>query len=508
MKTKLLFCLVITMIVTSFTAFAQAPAIDWQKSMGGTKEDKAISTKQTPDGGYIVAGLTRSSDGDVFVNHGKNDFWVVKQDAQGNIQWSNSFGGSQNDEAYFISLTSDDAYIVAGLSYSDDGDATVNHGDADYWIVKIDAIGNLQWQKSFGGSGFDKANCIEQTSGGGYIIAGYSTSVDGDVTGNHGKRDFWVVKITDAGDMEWQKTLGGSYNEKAYSIKETPDGGYVVFGFSGSNDGDVTNNHGGFDYWLTKINSSGNLEWQKTYGGTQSDIGAVLALDADGYVLTGQSKSSDGDATYNNGGYDYWTVKTDFDGNLQWQKSYGGSSEDIAYSVAKTTGNGYIINGSSTSVDGDVTGNHGIKDAWVVKLHSDGSFNWGLSLGGTAKDGGSFVEQTTDGGYIATCTSGSNDGDVNGNHGDDDYWLVKLDADFATGVPMVSNKQSVYPNPFCDYIMFPSNIKDVKITDWIGRVIKKEVFNNMVNTEDLPPGVYIAEFTSNGEKNIMKLIKQ
>ena len=511
MKTKkLLITLVIAMFFTSFTALAQAPAIDWQKSLGGSNADVAICTKQTPDGGYIVTGLSNSEDGDIFVNHGGNDFWVTKLDVDGVIQWSNSFGGTKNDEAYFITITSDGGYIVAGLSYSDNGDATVNHGDADYWIVKINNIGNLQWQKSYGGSGYDKINSIEETSDGGYIVAGYSGSTDGDVTGNHGKNDYWILKIQSDGAISWQKSLGGSDNEKAYSVKETADGGYIVFGFTGSMDGDITNNHGGFDYWVTKINSIGNLEWQKTYGGTQSDIGAVIALDVDGYILTGQSESYDGDATFNNGGYDYWTLKIDFDGSILWQKSYGGSADDIAYSVGKTTGNGYVISGYSESNNGDVTGNHGMNDVWVVKLHSDGSFNWELSLGGSTTDGSAFIEQTADGGYIATCTANSIDGDVTGNHGGFDYWIVKLDADLATSLTSVQSKNSqIYPNPFQDFIVLPHDTKNYEITNEFGKVISNKVFNNMVNTEELPPGVYFAEITlKDGSKTVAKLIKQ
>ncbi len=509
MKTKLLITLVIAMSFTSIV-LAQAPAIDWQKSLGGSSADAAICSKQTPDGGYIVVGLSNSDDGDVFVNHGGNDYWVAKLDDQGNLQWSNSFGGSKNDEAYFISLTSDGGYIAAGLSFSDDGDATVNHGGADYWIVKIDNIGNLQWQKSYGGSGKDKINCIEQTPDDGYIVAGYSNSTDGDVIGNHGGNDFWILKLESNGDLQWQKSLGGSESEKAYSVKQTPDNGYIVAGFSGSNDGDVTGNHGGFDYWVTKLNISGNLEWQKAFGGTKSDIGAVLALNTDGYTMTGQSKSNDGDLTSNNGGYDYWTIAFDFTGNLQWQKSYGGSGDDIAYSVATTSDNGYVLSGYSSSNDIDVTGNHGMDDAWVVKLHSDGSMNWQLSLGGTKTDGSSFIQQTADHGYFATCTSYSNDGDVTGNHGGFDYWVVKLDADLATGIlPQTVSNTAVYPNPFQDFIVLPPNSKSCEIKNEFGKVISNEVFNNTVNTGELLPGVYFAEIIfKDGKKSITKLIKQ
>lgn len=513
MKTKkLLITLVIAMSFTSFnSATAQAPAIDWQKSLGGASYDVGMCAKSTPDDGYIVAGFTKSADGDIFVNHGKSDYWVAKLDENGDIQWSNSFGGSKADSAHYISLTSDGGYIVAGASGSDNGDVSENKGSGDYWIVKIDAIGNLQWQKSYGGSDYDQANCVEQTSDGGYIVAGYSRSPnDGDVTGNHGGNDYWVLKLDESGNLQWEKSLGGSYVEKGYSVKQKSDGSYVVSGASNSIDGDVTGNHGGFDYWVVSLDESGNLEWQKTYGGSLSDIGSVLSIADDGFIITGQSESSDGDATFNNGKYDYWIVKTDFDGNLQWQKSYGGSGNDIAYSIDKTVDNGYIIAGFSDSNDGDVTNNHGGLDSWIIKLHSDGSLSWEKTLGGSTTDGASFLEQTLDGGYIVIGASNSIDGDVTGNHGGFDYWIVKLDADFATSLTSVPTEDcQVYPNPFDDFIVLPQSVKNCEITNEFGRVISNKVFNNKISTVDLSPGTYFAEMTfTDGTKITTKVIKQ
>ena len=170
------------------------------------------------------------------------------------IEWQRSLGGSWHDDAYSIQQTADGGYIVAGDSYSNDGDVTGNHGGNDYWIVKLDASANITWQRALGGSNSDGALSIQQTTDGGYIVAGYSESNDGDVTGNHGgPTDYWVVKLDASGNITWQKSLGGSNNEGAFSIQQTSDGGYIVAGNSGSNDGDITGNHGDRDYWVVKL---------------------------------------------------------------------------------------------------------------------------------------------------------------------------------------------------------------------------------------------------------------
>ncbi|HZV11862.1 MAG TPA: hypothetical protein VFA55_01510, partial [Candidatus Kapabacteria bacterium] len=228
-----------------FLLFAQAPSIQWEHSFGGSDVDRASSIFQTTDGGYIVAGWSASTNGDVTGNHGKDDYWIVKLDGNGAIQWEQSFGGSNNDEASCIRQTTDGGYVVAGQSISADGDATGNHGLDDYWIVKLSATGSIQWEKSFGGSASDQALCIQQTTDGGYIAAGYSASNDGDVTGNHGGDDYWIIKLDANGTMQWQKSLGGSGDDQAFSIAQTADSGYIVAGYSASNDGDVTGNHGG-----------------------------------------------------------------------------------------------------------------------------------------------------------------------------------------------------------------------------------------------------------------------
>ncbi len=251
-------CFLLAAILLSANSFAQTPLIEWQKSLGGTGGDFASSIQQTSDGGYIVAGYSGSNDGDVTGNHGNTDYWIVKLDNTGAIQWQKSLGGTSNDFASSIQQTSDGGYIVAGYNGSNNGDITGNHGGGtDSWVVKLDSTGTIQWQKSLGGTSLDYASSIQQTNDGGYIIAGESSSDNGDVTVNHGGLDFWVVKLDTVGIIQWQKSLGGTSDDGAYSIQQTSDEGYIVAGYSGSNDGDVTGHHGGsdFDYWVVKLSA-------------------------------------------------------------------------------------------------------------------------------------------------------------------------------------------------------------------------------------------------------------
>ena len=232
---------------------AQAPAIEWQKCLGGTSEDIAYSIQQTSDGGFIVAGETLSNDGDVSGNHGGRDAWVVKLNSSGDIIWKKCLGGTDHDFAYSIQQTSDGGFIVAGLTGSNDGDVSGNHGGSDAWVVKLNSSGNILWQKCLGGTDGDYANSIQQTSDGGFIVAGETESNDGDVSGNHGGFDSWVVKLNSSGNIEWQKCLGGTGWDWENSIQQTSDGGFIVAGYTNSNDGDVSGNHGSKDYWVVKL---------------------------------------------------------------------------------------------------------------------------------------------------------------------------------------------------------------------------------------------------------------
>jgi hypothetical protein len=421
--------------------------IQWQKALGGARVDIAQSIQPTPDGGYIVAGNTNSEDGDVGGYHSAAyscylpcigpsicgllpDGLVVKLSSTGAIQWQKALGGSAAENLLSIQPTLDGGYIASGLTYSNDGDVTGYHGgtEADAWVVKLSSSGTIQWQKVLGGStGCDFANAILSTPDGGYIFVGHTDSNDGDVTANAGERDVWIVKLSTSGAVQWQKTIGGAENDYAYSLQPTTDGGYIAAGYTYSNNGDVSGNHGDADAWIVKLSKNGTIQWQKSLGGTGEDIARSVQPTTDGgYIVAGSTKSNNGDVSVNYGEADAWIVKLSGTGAIQWQKALGGSGEDIARSVQPTPDGGYVVAGSAISTNGDVSGNHGGQDAWVIKLNNNGAFQWQKSLGGTANDFVNSIQRTTDGGYVVAGQALSNNGDITGNHGATDAWIIKL----------------------------------------------------------------------------------
>tara|TARA_B100000508_G_scaffold137355_2_gene131764 strand:- start:63454 stop:66492 length:3039 start_codon:yes stop_codon:yes gene_type:complete len=415
---KILF---LSLYLVSINVIGQLPSIEWQKSLGGSGYDHAESIEQTTDGGYIVAGVSESSDGDITSSNGLSDYWIVKLDANGSTLWQRAIGGSLNDYANCIKQTTDGGFIVAGYSESTDGDVTGNHGNFDYWIVKLDAAGTILWEMSYGGLGDDRAESIQQTTDGGYIVTGSSDSNDGDITNNQGFHDFWVIKLDSNGSILWQNTYGGSSWDRSKMIQQTTDGGYIIAGFTWSNDGDVSFNNGQRDYWVIKLDASGNLIWEKSLGGSDFDWAYSVQQTADGgFIVAGRSYSDNGDLTINYGIYDYWVVKLDATGNIEWQKSLGGGGGDSARSVKQTSDGGFIVAGYSVFINS--------QSYWIVKLDGFGNLIWQKTFGGTSQDLAYSIQQTSKGNYIVAGSSESNDEDVDGNNGDFDFWVVKLDA--------------------------------------------------------------------------------
>lgn len=392
---------------------------------GGTKRDGGAAIAKTADGGYIMAGSTESNDGDVSGNHGLYDAWVVKIDKSGNKTWQKALGGTGYDVANSVITTSDGGYVMAGYANSNDGDVKGNHGASDAWVVKLNASGNIVWQKALGGTNADEARSITAASDGGYFIAGITLSNDGDVTGKHGGFDAWVIKLDNSGNKVWQKALGSTGYDVGNAIITTSDGGCVMAGDVSANDGDASGYHGGLDAWVVKLDGKGNIVWQHALGGTSDDEAKSIMPTSDGgYVIAGGTRSFNGDVSGFHGAGDAWVVKLDPVGNKVWQKALGGTGFDYAYSITTTTDGGCVMAGSADSKDGDVSGVHGGADAWMVKLDATGNKVWQKVQGGTGYDGGNAIITTTDGGFIIAGDSFSNDGDLSGNHGVSDAWIV------------------------------------------------------------------------------------
>jgi hypothetical protein len=400
------------------------------KVFGGSNEDRSNGIAKTADGGVVVVGYTASTDDDVLSNNGNTDFWVLKLDASGNKQWAKSFGGSSDESAFAVTTTADGGYAVVGSTASTNGDVTDNHGLDDLWMVKLDASGNKQWAKTFGGSDDDEAKAIIATSDGGYVISGYTFSTDGDVTDNHGEADVWVLKLNSNGVIQWSKTFGGSSYDESYSMIATANGGFAIIGTTESTDGDVTSNHGDIDVWMLKLDASGMKQWSKTYGGSDRDEASSIITTIDGgYAIAGMTASTDGDVsgTITEGDDDAWIVKLDAAGTVAWTNAFGGSSIDRAISLVTTSDEQYIVSGYTMSTDGDVTGNHGGTDGFILALDASGNELLAKTFGGSTADRMEAITITTDGKYIVTGSTDSEDGDISGGHGNYDFWVTQLD---------------------------------------------------------------------------------
>ncbi len=476
---------------------AQVPTIQWQKAMGGSGDDYGYHCEQTSDGGYITCGISTNANGDITENNGMTDFWVVKLDPAGFIQWSKSYGSPGTDVAYSIKQTADNGYILTGFADTLGGDITVNYGSQDIWILKLDAAGTLLWQKSYGGSSSENASDIEQTTDLGYIVAGTTYSNDIDVSGNHGNSDFWIFKLDAVGTILWQKCFGGTANDKAKSIQQTTDGGYIVAGQTDSNNGNVSGNHGGIDYWVVKLDVSGNIQWKRCVGGSDHEVATSIVQTNDGgYAVAGHSRSNDGDATDNYGANDYWIVKLSTTGAVQWEKNCGGTGDDICFSLDLTIDEGFILSGYTASTNIDITGALGDYDYWLVKIDSSGSLQWQKILGGSSGDQGQCVRQTSDGGYILTGCSLSTDGDVTGVHAlSVDAWLVKLAPYVAIEEEENNLSINIFPNPSNGNFNISGlqGENEIEIYNCIGELIyKTKTKNNIefVSLNELAKGIY------------------
>jgi hypothetical protein len=426
--------LLLTALFTSCKHDEQIPVVQYPEFNivnGSSASNQVHAAARSLDEGYVLAGSAKTES----VNPGNSDVWVLHLDYQGKIIWQKTFGGSANDGAYSVASTKDGGFVIAGYTYSTDGDIVSNHGNSDAWVIKINKTGSKEWQSTLGGSASDVASSIVETSDGGYIMAGQTASTDGDVSNNHGSMDAWVAKLDRNGNKQWQRTFGGTGSEGAQSIMETSEGGYIMAGWTNSNDGDVTGYHvgwgmntGNFDGWVVRLNKDGNLLWNKAFGGSRNEVFNTITHGMDNsYTLAGYTRSNfDGDVGANHGDLDAWVVNIDNSGKIVWQKPLGGSNGDVANFIASTRDGGYIFVGFTSSNDGDVRGNHGGEDAWVVKLDQGGKKQWQSTLGGSGNDLARTVFQRANGTYVMVGSTSSNDGDLTGQYGAGGAWIITM----------------------------------------------------------------------------------
>ncbi len=357
-------------------------------------EDAGTSVIQTPDGGYIIAGYSNA------YTHGAYDFLIYKLDSNGKTQLRRFLGGATGDEyAYDVKQTIDQGYIVVGSTTS------FTHGNSDILVYKMDANGNKQWRKNFGGVQDEEGFSVHQTSDGGYILAGYTYSF----THGEGDSDFLVYKLDGNGNKQWRKNFGGINEDKAYSIVQTSDGGYIVSGQTKSFVHGVEDT----DLLVYKLSSNGSKQWRRNYGGDLDEEGGMIQKTSDGgHILVGGSYS------FTHGYRDFIAYKLNANGSKQWRKNFGGTNEDACFSVKQTSDGGYILAGCTYSFT------HGDCDLLIYKINSSGIKQWRRNYGGIGEDRAFSIIQTSDGGYMIV---GDTRSFVN-TPGYKDFLLYKLDA--------------------------------------------------------------------------------
>jgi len=337
----------------------------WARTYGGSQWEEGHSVQQTSDGEYIIAGFTGS------FGAGGWDVYLVKTDSCGNTLWTRTYGGVYDDQGRSVQQTTEGGYIIAGFTGS------FGAGSRDVYLVKTDSSGDTLWTRTYGGSEHDCGYCVEQTPDGGYIIAGATSSFGA------GAGDVYLLKTNSWGDTLWTRTYGGRNDDGGWCLRQTSDGGYVIVGYTRSFGA------GGYDVYLVRTDSSGGTLWTRTYGGSRYDWGRSVQQTYDGgYVIGGYSRS------FGACGYNVYLLKTDSCGDTLWTRTYGGSDDDGAYSVRQTSDGGYIIAGWTRSFGA------GLSDLCLLKTDSCGDTLWTRTYGGSDGDWGESVQQTIDGNYI------------------------------------------------------------------------------------------------------------
>ncbi len=465
--------------------------ITFERTYGGADSDQGNAVQQTSDSGYIIAGSTRS------FGAGEYDVYLIKTDSLGDTLWTKTYGGSNWDKGQSVQQTLDGGYVIAGWTQS------FGAGVSDVYLIKTDASGDTVWTNVYGGPNSDEGFSVQQTSDGGYIIVGRTTSYGaGDI-------DVYLIKTDSSGDTLWTKTYGGTFADQGICVQETSDEGYIITGVDGSFGA------GGGDVYLIKTDSLGDSLWTKWYGGGDSDRGYFVRETQDmGYIITGETSS------YGAGGIDVYLIKTDASGDTIWTQTYGGSNSEAGLSVQEIQ-DGYIIAGRSNSFGA------GELDVYMIKTDSIGDTVWTRTYGGATYDWGFSVQQALDGGYILTGYTQSF------GAGSDDVYLIKTNQNGMVGVEegqdislQIENitLEQNQPNPFrfTATIRFQIATPDyvcLKVYDTSGRIIKtlvneeKEAGAYSVPWhgqnefgENVPAGVYFYELEAGDNTQIKKMI--
>lgn len=421
------------------TPLAHRYELKWVKTIGGSQEDIAHDIITTADGGFALLGNSQSTDGNL---SGKtrpgSDLMLVKFNAAGEIVWIQTYGGSEDDRGHSLVQLPDSGYLLLGYAMSADGDLNINEGQHDNWVLRVDAQGELLWQKSFGFAGHDHAYHILATQDGGFLFNGFldvtssqglgATDKQNPNVARHGVGEFWVHKIDANGILQWRKYFGGTNNDRSYAAVEVANGDYVLVGTSESTDVDIRNPRGGYDIWVIKIDNNGNLIWEQSFGGRETDgANAVIFTSDQKIVVLGNSLSQDQDISSPLGNSDFWLLSLDLDGNLITERSYGGTDFDLGRDLAVNHTQHLWLTGYSRSSDIDLSKNQGDNDVALFYMDQNQFPLQHFNLGGSRQDLAHALVEYGQGGVLVCGSTESADGDFSQNRGDKDIFVAYWD---------------------------------------------------------------------------------
>jgi sarcosine oxidase delta subunit len=513
-----------------------AQDILWEKSYGGKHSDYLFDAQPTPDYGFILAGssLSKNTGNKTDDNNGNLDYFIWKMDEKGDLDWQKGFGGSGTDLLQSIKLTPDGGFILAGTSNSPKGLHKKDEckGLEDFWIIKLNAKGAEQWQRTIGGTGQELLQSIASTSDGGYIIGGSSGSSRSEKLKNgkedafgkkedsQGGLDYWIVKLDNEGQIEWQKTIGGQYHDELRSIIQTADGGYMLAGSSNSTaTGDKTEKrYGESDYWVIKTDKFGTIEWQKVYGGEGDEQLKTILQTSDGnYILAGNSASetTGNKNASNKNGIDFWLLKIDSSGEILWQETYDVGKTDLLASLVENEDGSLLIGGhamSETATD-KKKDKEDINDYVAIKINEKGEEQWRKTVGSNGQDVLRKAVRVRDGGYLLAGTSkGSNSRDRNSSQGRNDFWVVKLKNEKKKKEE--KSPIEAFPNPTAQFtniiVGYEFEKGTATVFDLSGRQLQHFDIQNRtvpVDLGGLPIGIYLVEIRTNVQNDAIKVAK-
>ena len=444
MKFKLLFGILIIISCSkesfdnfSFNNKSFNGELKFIKKFGGSSDDKASDIIETSDGNIAIIGSSSSLDGSIIdKNTNEFDFWFLKISQDGEVLLNKTYGGNGDDRGQSIIEMSDGGFLLVGYSKSSDGDATKNMGFHDNWIIRINSEGIILWEKSIGYSGHDHANSIIKTKGGGFFITGFLDVTASNGKGNYGKGinyrhgvgEFWGHKLNSDGEIIWSRFFGGTNNDRSYDVVETNNEEFIIVGSTESNDIDISNNFGSYDYWVIKVDSQGDLLWERTYGGSGIDVAkSISVLPNKNFLILGNSFSDDFQITNSRGESDFWLIEIDTHGNLIKENSCGGSLFDSGQDIVEGPSGSYFLTGFSQSRDGNLTNNKGNNDIAILHITSFKAIINSLNIGGSKIDIANSSVFNRSGSLFVVGSSNSSDGDFTFSFGGSDLFVAKYD---------------------------------------------------------------------------------